>query len=130
MFVRISIVPIALASAVGMAIAGAAAEEHAKYPDWKGQWIRIGGGQYDPTKPGGVGQKPPLTPEYQAIWEARIAAEATGSQNYNPQARCLPGGMPRMMIVYEPMEIVITPEVTYIMSGISEPAAPHLHGRP
>jgi hypothetical protein len=56
-----------------------------------------------------------LTAEYRAVWESNIASEATGSQEYNPQARCLPGGMPRMMIAYEPMELVITPELTYLI---------------
>lgn len=97
------------------------AQHDTRYPDWKGQWIRIGGGQYDPSKPGGRGQNPPLTPEYKAIWDSHIAMEATGSQEYNPQARCLPGGMPRMMIVYEPMEIVITPEITYILMEYLNP---------
>jgi hypothetical protein len=106
---------LALMAALALAAGVAAADEGAKYPDWKGQWIRIGGGQYDPSKPGGRGQAPPLTDEYKAVWDANIAAEANGSQEYNPQARCLPGGMPRMMIAYEPMEIVITPEITYVM---------------
>jgi hypothetical protein len=115
------IVGIALAAALLTAAAGARAHDEAKYPNWKGQWIRIGGGQYDPAKPGGRGQTPPLTDEYKAVWEANIAAEATGSQEYNPQARCLPGGMPRMMIAYEPMEIVITPEITYLMMEYLNP---------
>ena len=59
-------------------------------------------------------QEPPLTPEYQAIWEQNLAEEAGGGQTTTRRPRCLPGGMPRMMIVYEPMEIIITPETTYI----------------
>ena len=103
-----------LALALCLSAAITKAQSDSKYPDWKGQWVRIGGGQYDPSKPGGVRQAPPLTPEYKAVWEDNIAAEAKGSQEYNPQARCLPGGMPRMMIAYEPMEIIVTPETTYI----------------
>jgi hypothetical protein len=97
------------------------AQTDSKYPDWKGQWVRIGGGQYDPSKSGGRGQAPPLTPEYKAVWDANVASEATGSQEYNPQARCLPGGMPRMMIAYEPMELVITPEITYVIMEYLNP---------
>lgn len=106
---------------LGIACATAHAQERGKYPDWKGQWLRIGGGQYDPTKRGGRAQQPPLTPEYQAVWDANIASEAAGSQSYNPQARCLPGGMPRMMIVYEPMEVVVTPEITYVLMEYLNP---------
>ena len=81
----------------------------------EGQWVRIGaGGQYDPTKPPVRGQQPPLKPEYQAIWEANIAEGRAGGQYYNTQVRCMPGGMPRMMMAYEPMEVIILPEITYI----------------
>jgi hypothetical protein len=77
--------------------------------------VRIGGGgQFDPDKPGGRGQQPPLTAEYRAIWEAHLAEAAAGGQNYNTQVHCLPGGMPRMMMAYEPMEIIITPDITYV----------------
>jgi len=110
-----------IALAMTLAHASANAQEQSNYPDWKGQWIRIGGGQYDPTRLGGRGQQPPLTREYQAVWETNIASEAQGSQEYNPQARCMPGGMPRMMIVYEPMEIVITPEITYVLMEYMNP---------
>jgi hypothetical protein len=105
----------ALVAALIAASTGAQAFDEAKYPDWKGQWVRIGGGgQYDPDKPGGRGQQPPLTAEYQAIWEANLAEAAAGGQSYNTQVHCLPGGMPRMMMAYEPMEIIITPDITYV----------------
>jgi hypothetical protein len=92
----------------------ALAAEAGKYPDWSGQWERIGGGSFDPNKRPGRGQQPPLTPAYQAIWEANMAEEATGGQSYNTQVRCLPGGMPRMMTAYQPMEVIVTAEATYI----------------
>jgi len=89
--------------------------DDAKYPDWKGQWNRIGGGgQFDPSKPPGRGQQPPLTPEYQAIWESHLKENAAGGQSYNTRIRCIPGGMPRMMVGYNAMEIIITPETTYV----------------
>jgi len=114
MLFRCLIGAIALLSAESFALVGARAFDDARYPDWKGQWIRIGAGAYDPAKKGGRGQNPPLTPEYRAVWEKHLAEEAAGGQYYNPQARCVSGGMPRMMVVYEPMEIIITPETTYI----------------
>src|SRR5262249_27152715 len=102
----------ALATVLCIANSGAQAHDAAKYPHWSGQWERIGGGSFDPSKRGGRAQQPPLTAEYQAIWEANMAEEAAGGQSYNTQARCLPGGMPRMMIVYQPMEIVVTADMT------------------
>jgi len=69
-----------LALALCLPAAISEAQSDSKYPDWKGQWVRIGGGQYDPGKPGGRGQAPPLTQEYKAIWDANVASEAAGSQ--------------------------------------------------
>jgi hypothetical protein len=56
--------------------AAAWAHDETKYPDWSGQWLRAGGIQWDPTKPSGRGQQAPLTPEYQAIFEASLADQA------------------------------------------------------
>jgi hypothetical protein len=97
-----------LAAAVCLGAARAPAHDTSKFPDWAGQWDRIGGGSFDPSKRPGRAQQPPLTAEYQAIWEANMADEATGGQSYNTQVHCLPGGMPRMMIAYQPMETIIT----------------------
>src|SRR5262245_59960862 len=103
-----------LLAALALAAAGARAHDQAKYPDWKGQWTRGSGpAQWDPSKPGGLRQQPPLTPEYQAIWEANMASQSSGGESYNPQALCLPSGMPRLMIAYEPIEIIVTAETTY-----------------
>jgi len=115
MTLRCLIGALALAAVLCTASSGAQAFDESKYPDWKGQWVRIGAGaQFDPTKPGGRGQQPPLTAEYQAVWETHLAEQAAGGQSYNTQVRCLPGGMPRMMMAYEPMEIIITPDIAYI----------------
>src|SRR5262249_3746102 len=92
----------------------ARAWDDAKYPDWKGQWERVGGGSFDTDKRPGRAPQPPLNAEYMAVWEANMKDEATGGQSYNTQVRCLPGGMPRMMIAYQPMEVIITPDITYI----------------
>ena len=105
----------ALAATSGLALSGAQAFDESKYPDWKGQWVRIGGGGvWDPTKPAGRGQQPPVTEETRALWEKNIADARNGGQYYNTQVRCLYSGMPRMMMAYEPMEVIVLPEITYI----------------
>jgi hypothetical protein len=107
-----------------------AADEPNKYPDWSGQWERIGGGMFDPSKRPGRAQQPPLTPEYHAIWEQNLADEASGGQSYNTQVHCLPGGMPRMMIAYQPMQVIVTPAITYIhISFFSEFRRVYTDGR-
>jgi hypothetical protein len=127
---RVVIAVLTLA-ALGGALTDACAFDDAKYPDWKGEWIRIGAGTFDPSKRAGRGQEPPLTPEYRAIWEANLATEAAGGQDYNPQARCLPGGMPRMMVAFEPLEVIITPSATYLqLSYLSELRRVFTDGRP
>ena len=105
---------IALVAVLTTTISAAHALDEAKYPDWSSQWERIGGGSFDPNKRPGRAQQPPLTAEYQAVWEANMAEEKAGGQSYNTQVHCLPSGMPRMMTAYQPMETLITPEVTYI----------------
>jgi hypothetical protein len=108
----LSFIAAALAMTALAIVAGA--QERTKYPDWAGAWERIGGGSWDPSKRPGRAQQPPLTAEYAAIWEANMAEEAAGGQSYNTQVHCLPGGMPRMMTAYQPMEFIITPEITYL----------------
>lgn len=103
-----------LVAFLGFAIGTASAEEVSLYPDWGPQWTRVGSGQYDPNAGSGAGQKPPLTPEYMAIFEAAMADRKKGGLAYNATSNCLPAGMPRAMIVYESMEIIVTPSVTYI----------------
>src|SRR6201997_3161464 len=112
----------ALAAALMMTIGGAAAFDDSKYPDLKGQWRRAGrlvqgdriGAPFDPTKPFGRGEEAPLTPEYQAIYEANLADMEKGGQGIDPTYNCLSPGIARVMAGYSRMEFVVTPETTYI----------------
>jgi len=105
---------VALIVGLCAAIGGAQAYDDAKYPNWKGQWYRAQPVQWDATRPPGRGQQAPLTPEYQALHEASLAEQRRGGQEYKPQVRCVPAGMPQMMIGYEPIEIIVTPQATYM----------------
>jgi hypothetical protein len=49
-----------------------------------------------------------------------MAEQAKGGLGNYPTARCLPGGMPRMMAT-QAQEYVITPETTYILLGGEDP---------
>jgi hypothetical protein len=64
-----------------------------------------------------LGGPPPLTPEYQKVWEASQADVATGKPGNWPSTYCLPEGMPAMMNVYNPFEIIIKPDTTYILTS-------------
>jgi hypothetical protein len=129
---RCSTRPIALA-ALWVAVAGIAvgisapfsapswAFDDTKYPDWKGQWSRApvpglrGQPSFDPNKSDGLGQQAPLTPEYQALLEASVADQAAGGAGLDRDFLCFSPGMPRMMNVYSTMEIIVTPDTTYIL---------------
>jgi hypothetical protein len=117
MLYRSSIAAMVLAAVLGVTCADAQVVDGAKYPDLSGQWIRgyPGGARFDPAKPVGPRQEAPLTPEYQAIYQADLAEQAAGGQGIDPTYRCLSPGMPRIMHVYSPMEIVVTPKTTHIL---------------
>src|SRR5262245_4241481 len=116
---RHSLVKIFFAFAlVVAAMTVANAQDPSKYPDWSGQWMRgpgMGTG-WDPTKPQGHGQQAPLTAEYRTIFEASLADKALGGLGGDPTGLCLPHGMPRMMIGIYPIEFIVTPKVTYVLT--------------
>jgi hypothetical protein len=99
---------------------GAGAFDDAQYPDFNGRWTRAPSSvrqiqpSFDPTKPSGLGQAAPLTPEYQALLEASLADQDAGG----PGARgivCRSGGVPHAMTLFDPMEVMVLPETTYIL---------------
>src|SRR5580693_4553438 len=120
MLYQSSIVPLALAAALMTTMGGAHAADDVKYPNWKGEWDTVNprfGGQaikFDPTKAWGPAQQAPLTAEYQKVLEDSMADQAKGGLGNYPTARCLPGGMPRMM-ASPTQEYVVTPYTTYIL---------------
>ncbi len=108
---------VAWAVALLITIGAAQAFDATKYPNLKGQWTRVGGSgepTFDPGKPPGRGQQAPLTPEYQAIFEANLREQAAGVPPTWPGRTCLPPGMPATMTAYQPMEIVVLPRMTLI----------------
>jgi hypothetical protein len=106
---------LALAFGLNIALSAAFAFDESKYPPWRGQWQKIGGVQWDPTKKIGRDEAPPLKPEYEAIFEASLADQANGGQGNDPTFTCIPPGMPRAMTVVFPMEILIMPDTTYMI---------------
>jgi hypothetical protein len=105
---RTSITAIALAGALCVTLDGAAAWDASKYPDFSGQWRTIGG-------PGrwARDQKAPLTPEYQAIFDAD--AHEGGQSFHNRTYLCWSPGMPRVTNGYGEIEFVITAKTFHIL---------------
>ena len=108
--------------------------DYGKYPDLQGQWVRYGPSgpdlkgplvrlgpsgvyrtRFDPTKPPAAAQQAPLTPEYQAIFEANLADQAQGGQGTAQTFTCLSPGMPRATNGYGEIEFVVTPYTFYVL---------------
>jgi hypothetical protein len=109
MYCRGSIAALAAVAALFASTAGALAEG-GKYPDLSGQWLRTFIPRWAPGN-----EKAPLTPEYQKVFEANLADMANGGPGNVPSWYCVPQGMPMMMNAYDPMEVIATPDTTYIL---------------
>lgn len=86
-----------------------------QYPDWSGQWSRIGSLNWQPEGYAEVGP-PPLSPEYQARREEYQELRDQGVLVGDPPAACLPPGMPRLMTMSFPFEMIITEQTSYILA--------------
>jgi hypothetical protein len=85
--------------------------DYSKYPAFMGQWDRTG----PPNNWRQLSGPPPLTPEYQKVYNTSLADQAAGKPGNWPSTYCMPEGMPAMMNLYNPMEIIIKPEETWIL---------------
>jgi hypothetical protein len=103
---------VALATALLATPTTAQVVDFGKYPDFKGQWIRPPGSPNNWIRLAGP---PPLTPEYKKIWDDITADLQAGGPGNWPSTFCIPAGMPAMMSFYDPGEIIVTPETTYIL---------------
>jgi hypothetical protein len=116
MLYRFSLGAAAFVAALCVTTVASQAWDDSKYPDFSGQWRPIGGpGRFDISKPAGRGQQAPLTPEYQAIFEANLKEQAAGGQGTSATYTCISPGMPRVTNGYGEMEFVVTPSTTHIL---------------
>ena len=114
---RNSVAALAVAASLLSTTGLAWAFDDAKYPDLSGAWDRTGGAapRFDNSKPRGLQQQAPLTPEYQKLYEASLADQAAGGQGDHTVYRCLAWGMPAMMNGYASIQIIVRPEITYML---------------
>ena len=126
---RSSIYAAALATALLATPSAAQVVDFGKYPDFKGQWVRPPG---TPNNWIPLAGQPPLTPEYQKVWgEIKADLQAGGPGNW-PSTFCIPAGMPAMMSLYDPAEIIVMPEVTWILISHNDDSYRRIYtdGRP
>ena len=128
---RSAICAAALVATLYMSLTDAPAQDAAKFPDLSGQWKRPPGVgiQWDQTKPIGLRQQPPLTAEYQAIFDASLADQAAGGTGNDDRFTCRSSGMPRIMTAVYPLEILIQPKTTYILFEYVMPRSIYTDGR-
>jgi hypothetical protein len=128
---KCSLAALVVAAQLVLMIGTAAAFEDSQYPDFSGQWRRPSGigTQWDQTKPAGLAQKAPLTPEYQARLEASIADQARGGQGDDARVSCITAGMPRIMTGTRPFELIVLPTVSYVYGEGNMPRRIYTDGR-
>ena len=104
---------VALATALLATPVTAQVVDYGKYPNFNGAWDRVG----PPNNWRPLGGPPPLTPEYQKVYDKSVADQVAGRPGNWPSTYCVPEGMPALMNVYNPLEFVITPETTYMITS-------------
>jgi hypothetical protein len=90
-------------------------------PNWDGIWERVGSITWEPNGRPGVPENPPFTPEFAEKYRKTSEAARQGHPVAGPTSSCLPPGMPRIMTMSYPMEILMTPgQVTIIAEWSSQ----------
>jgi hypothetical protein len=86
-----------------------AAQSPASIPDWTGLWVNNESISFDPRVPRATSSNPPYQPAAAAKYRERLAALARGEAVADPTANCVLPGMPRIMNMPYPFEILQTP---------------------
>ena len=65
------------------------------------------------------GKLPPLLPAAKAVYDQHRAAAARGDRSFDGTTRCLPPGLPRLMLVNRPFEILQRPKTLYFIHELN-----------
>jgi len=110
-----------------LANGAATAADEDKYPtNWKGQWIRVVHrdvevqGAFVQTKPWGLGQEAPLTPEYQKVHRDSMEDQEETADWAIIRHRALPAKRHAAHDDILHSEYVITPETTFLLLTSSD----------
>jgi hypothetical protein len=105
-----------IASWLMVAVLVAPALARAAEPDLTGVWLIV----KPPTTLKTVeGARPPLNPSGTALYEQHLAAAAHGDRTFDGTGKCLPPGLPRLMLVNEPFEIMQRDKVVYFLHELN-----------
>lgn len=81
-------------------------------PDLTGVWSIADYRSAIKTTDGGT---PPLTPAAKAVYDQRVAASAKGDRSFDETLLCLPPGLPRLMLIDKPFEILQRDAAVYFV---------------
>ena len=101
--------PYAVFAAVAVALAATAAQAT---PDLAGVWQITAHVSAVKTTDGAA---PPLTAEARVVYEAHRKAAAKGDYSFDGVTHCLPPGLPRLMLMREPFEILQRDRIVYFV---------------
>jgi hypothetical protein len=65
------------------------------------------------------GKLPPLLPAAKAVYDQHLVAAARGDRSFDGTTRCLPPGLPRLMLVNRPFEILQRPKTIYFIHELN-----------
>jgi hypothetical protein len=99
-----------------VAVLAAPALVRATEPDLTGVWLIV----RPPTALTTVtGARPPLNGDGKALYEQHLAAAAHGDRTFDSTGKCLPPGLPRLMLVNEPFEIMQRDKAVYFLHELN-----------
>ena len=102
-----------LAAGAVLAALPALAHAQAGHPDFTGVWsVAPYTGALKPAD----GQPIPFKPAAKAAYEKNLAAAKSGDKSWDPASQCLPEGLPRIMTINEPFEIMQRDKAVYFVS--------------
>ncbi|MGZ3273947.1 MAG: hypothetical protein ACXU82_00875 [Caulobacteraceae bacterium] len=100
----------------------------ADVPNISGVWVALTSNRSTPPYDGGA---TPFLPWAQAYFDRRGEAERNGQPLFDPNANCLPGGVPRIISSPYPIDITQTPTLTMISTEtLHEARMIHMDGKP
>jgi hypothetical protein len=117
----LALTPLCVSSLSQAAAASKARSPAAKlHSEFEGVWEAVGGAMFDPAarnlpdnrdrSTSEMRETPPYNAEYEARYSKIIADVRKGVAVDDGSARCLPQGMPRMMVINYPIDIIVQPK--------------------
>lgn len=112
MTLKRKLIVLAGTASLGLCSLGAYAASPA--PDLNGYWMVE---RYTDKLSTVDGNAPPLKPQAKALYEKNLAMKAKGDHSFDPVARCVMPGMPRLMFLPYAIEFVQTPKRLAMLSA-------------